>query len=133
MSTRANIHFNYPDGTVAANIYRHSDGYPDDDYGVLADLDRFFTEVEAQTDDTRYNDPTYLAAKFVVWQAGKNAKAAGFDYLAMKPGDGKLLNFLSVGIMLEDAGDAEFVYEIAATSGWDNKNRPAVTYHRPVR
>jgi hypothetical protein len=128
MSTRANIHFNYPSGQIAANIYRHGDGYPDDDYGVLADLDRFFTEVEAQTDDTRFNDPSYLAAKFVVWQAGKNAKARGFASAAMKPGDGKLLNFLSVGIVMEDAGDSEFVYEVTATSGWGSKDRPAVTY-----
>jgi hypothetical protein len=124
MSTRANIHFNYSTGETVANVYRHSDGYPE---GVLPDLDRFFSDVEAQTDDTRFNDPSYLAAKFVVWQAGENARMMvyGLPGAMVKP-----LNFLSVGIMNQDAGDAQYVYDVTTAEGQDS--RPTVT-HREAR
>jgi hypothetical protein len=112
MSTRCNIHFTDSRGGVEANIYRHSDGYPD---GVLPDLDRFFAAVEAQTSDTRFNDPSYLAAKFVVWQAGEYAHG------------GQPLDFISLGIMGADAGDGEFVYTVTCSDGYPPK-RPAVTY-----
>lgn len=129
MSTRANIHFNYYDGTVAANVYRHSDGYPDDKQGngVLPDLERFFADVEKQTDNTRFNDATYLAAKFVVWQAGENARAYAFNYVLGRPAEVKPLNFLGVGIMLQDAGDASFIYEVTESR---DGGRPLVTYRK---
>lgn len=122
MSTRCNIHFCYGDGTVEANVYRHSGGYPD---GVLPDLDRFFTAVEEQTDgDTRFGDPAYLAAKFVVWQAAENA----WDYDWSKADGPRVkappLKFLSVGIVSRDAGDGEFVYTLTCSGN----GRPAVTY-----
>lgn len=125
MSTRCNIHFNYYDGKTAANIYRHSDGYPD---GVLPDLERFFADVEAQTDDTRFSDASYLAAKFVVWQATENAQIWAFDYITGKPGEVKPLNFLGVGVVMQDAGDGEYVYEVTEAR---NGGRPTVT-HRKV-
>ena len=123
MSTRCNIHFNYSDGTVAANIYRHCDGYPD---GVLPDLARFFQDVQDQTDDTRFNDPPYLAAKFVVWQAAKNAESQAFDYRTGKIDPSKIrpLNFISLGVVSQDAGDGEYVYEVTATT---NGGLPVVT------
>lgn len=124
MSTRANIHFNYRNGETAANIYRHGDGYPD---GVLPDLDKFFTAVEEQTEDTRFSDASYLAAKFVVWQAGENAKMRAYDFRTGQPGEVKPLDFLSVGIMSEDADDGEYVYEVTETGN----GRPTVT-HRKV-
>lgn len=130
MSTRANIHFNYRDGTTAANIYRHGDGYPD---GVLPDLDKFFAAVEEQApDDTRFNDASYLAAKFVVWQAGEIAKMYAFDFKTGKPGEVKPLNFLSVGIVMQDAGDGEYVYEVTEVNGYDN-GRPTVTHRKAKR
>lgn len=124
MSTRANIHFNYSNGETAANIYRHADGYPD---GVLPDLDRFFAAVEAQTEDTRFSDASYLAAKFVVWQAGENATMQAYDFRTGQPGEVRPLDFLSVGIMSEDASDGDFVYEVTETGN----GRPTVT-HRKV-
>lgn len=124
MSTRCNIHFTDKTGEIEANIYRHGDGYPD---GVLPDLERFFAEVEAQTKDTWFNDPSYLAAKFVVWQAGENARIAAFDYMTGKQGEVKPLDFLSVGIVSADAGDGEYVYTVECSPGYPPR-RPSVTW-----
>lgn len=109
MSTRCNIHFDSEYGT-AANIYRHCDGYPAD---VQADLQKFFDAVESQTSDTRFSDPEYLAAKFVVWEATKDY---GFR-------SGKLLDFLGVGIMTQDAGDGAYIHTVLC----GNSGRPVVT------
>lgn len=121
MSTRCSIHFTYPDSTeVQANVYRHSDGYPD---GVLPDLEQFFADVEAQTKDTRFSDPTYLAAKFVVWQAGKMAEI-GARYRFEGGNDVRPLDFLSVGVQITDPGDIEYVYTVEC----GGSGRPKVTY-----
>lgn len=118
MSTRCNIHFADKWGDVA-NIYRHTDGYPDGESGVLADLGRFFAAVEEQTaatGDTRFDDPEYLAARFVVWQASQNACPDG------------PLSFISVGVTCTDAGDAAYIYRVV--SGGDRAMRPAVEYRK---
>jgi hypothetical protein len=115
MSTRASIHFTSKGHEeIEANVYRHSDGYPDTEYGVPADLDRFFQDVEKQTGgDTRFNDPSYLAAKYVVWQAGQYA------------GDKKRpLSFLSVGVQVSDPGDIEYIYTVESQP----QGRPVVTW-----
>ena len=70
MSTRATIHFQEY-GHTAAIVYRHSDGYPD---GLGADLQRFFSEVQETVKDTRFGDPRYLAAKWVVWDASQHSQ-----------------------------------------------------------
>jgi hypothetical protein len=116
MSTRCTIHFQY-NGHTEAIVYRHSDGYPGGEYGVLADLRRFFDEVEAQTNDTRFSDPPYLAAKFVVWQAEENSDNSDPEIN---------LDFLGVGVVLEDPGDIEWRYFVDYTLG----SRPAVNYER---
>ena len=100
MSTRCNIHFVGYQGQLCANIYRHSDGYPDGKHGVPADLVKFFNELEDQTQDRRYGDPEYLAAKFLVWQASQYST------------EGKPLEFLSVSPCITDHGDIEFVYTV---------------------
>lgn len=110
MSTRCNIHFNGWGRTVA-NIYRHSDGYPE---GVLPDLQSFFEAVETQTRDTRFDDAGYLAAKFVVWQANQFQR-------------GQPLNFLSLGVCIEDHTDIEYVYEVNCEEHEEN-GRPIVTH-----
>jgi hypothetical protein len=68
---------------------------------VPADLGRFFDAVKAQTKDTRFDDPEYLAAKFVVWQAGENA------YNPEHP-----LDFLSIGVASGLHGDEEYEYQV---------------------
>lgn len=126
MSTRSTTHFCYGDETQAI-IYRHPDGYPE---GHGRDLQRFFADVEAQTADTRYTDPSYLAAKLVVWLAGEfavnyvseaeaerqgivkeweEAPVAWGDTRAMP---GQPLDFLSVGVMKQDPGDIEYRYKV---------------------
>lgn len=114
MSTRCNIHFSY--GTdIVANVYRHSDGYPEGPHGVPASLKRFFEDVEVQTKDRRFGDPSYLAAKFVVWQASQYATPC------------KPLEFLSVGVAMKDAGDGEYIYTVDCSElGPDG--RPSVTW-----
>jgi hypothetical protein len=118
MSTRCNIHFT-DRGHVLANVYRHTDGYPDGESGVMADLARFLDDVEAQTTDTRFADPSYLAAKFVVWQAAQWAS------------DGKPLEFLGLGVCTGDAGDGAYVYtvECGQSSGYPSP-RPKVTVRK---
>jgi hypothetical protein len=113
MSTSAIIQFTDNDGDEAY-IYRHSDGYPDSDDGVLADLQKFFRAVKEQTSDTRFNQPSYLAAKFVVWQAGQNSV----------PGS---LAFLSVGIVSKETGWGEYIYTVNCAK-MDKNKFPTVTY-----
>src|SRR5208282_3407867 len=99
MSTRATIHFTYGDRTEAI-VYRHGDGYPE---GLGKDLQEFFSTVKAQTDDTRFGDSSYLAAKWVVYDADR------LRHLLHKPA---LLDFLSIGIVMEDPGDIEYRYTV---------------------
>lgn len=124
MGTRTNIHFNYGK-EVAANIYRHYDGYPGKvdengeqvEYGVLPDLLRFFRDVKAHAvaHGPRFGDPTYLAAKFVVWQARENTKKHTYN-----PDTGEMevsgsthhLDFLSLGVCVEDLGGIAYIYEV---------------------
>jgi hypothetical protein len=132
MGTRCNIHFN--DGeTVCANIYRHYDGYPgkvvdgkEVEGGVLPDLLTFFTELLENVRDHRFTDPTYLAAKFLVWQAKQNARVYNVETgeYADAP---HYLEFLSVGITLHDAGDGEFIYELDCEDR-DAKGCPSIRW-----
>jgi hypothetical protein len=119
MSTRCTIHFHgYGTPDIRAIIYRHCDGYPDGEHGVPADLERFFKEVESQTRDTRFSDPSYLAAKFVVWQAGEFARD-----------DSRPLDFLSVGVVMQDPGDIEYRYHVTCGTDW-NGSRPEVNWEK---
>ena len=109
MSTRATVHFQ-KDGVTRAIVYRHSDGYPE---GLGEDLKIFFAGAEKLA-DRRFNDPTYLAAKFVVWQAGQYARSDS------------PLDFLSIGVMMEDPDDIEYRYLL----GCDNSNAPKITIEK---
>jgi len=104
MSTRCVIEFAWKD-TPVAYIYRHSDGYPDSEHGVPADLCRFLLEVDTTLADKRFGDPEYLAAKFVVWQAAQF---------------GSGLDFLSLGITTgveEKHEDINYVYRVSSQEG----------------
>src|SRR5437773_9399045 len=118
MSTRCTIHFEQY-GKTQAIIYRHADGYPEG--GVLPDLDEFFTAVEAQTKDTRFDDASYLAAKFVVWQAGQYAYHFNAKY-EREPS--QPLDFLGVAPVMGDPGDIEFRYHVQCSGS----SRPQVTW-----
>ncbi len=115
MSTRCVIGFygTHPsEGKPEALIYRHGDGYPDGKHGVPASLARLFVDVAAQTSDTRFDDPSYLAAKYVVWQAG--------EYASDKA---KPLAFLSLGIVMNEPGDIEYRYAVVCLG---RRGTPAV-------
>jgi hypothetical protein len=126
MSTRANIHFVgiYGDTEhIASNIYRHSEGYPS---GLGADLHKFLDEV-AKLKDTRFSDPEYLAAKFLVWQAGeyntdyvKNETTGEWETVRCK----SPLEFLSVSPCIKDHGDIEYIYKVV--SSHERGERPKV-------
>lgn len=135
MSTRCLIHFcrgKDTDGSwnVSATIYRHNDGYPE---GVKPDLKQFFIDVDAQTDDRRFGDASYLAAKFVVWQANENNEIET-KYLQAGAKNGRL-NFISLGIVPtniapKDIG-AEYEYYVDCSKK-DAQGRPKVT-HKSVK
>lgn len=114
MSTRANIHFVYGDSDrIDANIYRHSDGYPS---GLGVDLHRFLDEV-GKLNDTRFGDPEYLAAKFLVWQAKEYAELNNRSPYRQETTGPAYLNFLSVAPCIEDHGDIEYIYKVACSNG----------------
>lgn len=121
MSTRATIHFcdtgcNKP----TAIIYRHGDGYPD---GLGKDLAQFVEDVKAQTQDRRFDDASYLAAKWVVWDANYHA-TMGFGDDGWKKGEPKPLDFLGVGIVDDDPGDIEHRYTVIADG------KPTITHEK---
>lgn len=126
MSTRSSTHFMMGD-KIKANVYRHTDGYPE---GHGIDIHKFFQDVEWQTTDTRFNDPTYLAAKMVVWLAAKMAPYSHSmyefsDVERLKEAKSEPLNFLSVGVQITDPLDIEYIYEIHCDK-FDTKGRPIV-------
>lgn len=131
MSTRCVINFSDGPTRLVAKVYRHCDGYPDGDSGILADLQRFFADVESQTNDTRFDDAAYLAAKYVVWQASRNAYTYNLVNGKMRRVKAKPLDFLSVGILVADPGDIEYVYTVDCDRH-DASGRPVVTHRRLV-
>lgn len=96
MSTRGTVHFHYLNRKASAIVYVHCDSFPS---GLGKDLKEFFKEV-AKLGDTRFDDPNYLAAKWVVYKAEQNAVSKN------------RLNFLGVGIVMDDPGDIEYRYHV---------------------
>ena len=123
MSTRSTTHF-IAGGHEAAIVYRHADGYPE---GHGKDLQEFFEAVEADTKDTRFSDPSYLASKLVVWLARKFAVTYDREnnYEPVSHADERPLDFISVGICLQDPTDIEFLYEVDC-GRFDDRKRPTV-------
>jgi hypothetical protein len=122
------VHFVDTDGELAARVYRHYDGYPEGESGVLADLERFFGDVEKDAPgDTRFNDPEFLAAKFLVWQAWRNAHTHNLKRSGefAKP---KRLAFTGVAPAQEDHADCEYVYEVRTNDRILGGPRPSVTW-----
>lgn len=122
MSTRSTIHFIEGERTTAI-VYRHSDGYPT--VGGR-DILRFFEAVREQTKDTRFDDPAYLAAKFVVFLAGEFAPMQTYRDGAYHPEEAKPLNFLSVGVVMRDPFDIEYRYLVDCARQIDDPPRPYV-------
>lgn len=112
MSTRSTTHFvdTALDEAPTAIVYRHSDGYPE---GAGSDILRFIEEVR-QLPDSRLGDPSYLAAKYVVFLAREFS--VDYDWSTTPPTEtpkASRLDFLSVGIVRNDPGDIAYRYTVA--------------------
>lgn len=119
MSTRSTTHFtDYSDplGTKpVAIVYRHADGYPE---GAGADILKFLEEVKRDVPDTRFDDPSYLAAKYVVFLAREFSVDYNFGTSPVTTvPKASRLDFLSVGIMSKDPGDIEYRYTVVCGRG----------------
>ena len=135
MSTRSTTHFTLG-RTPRAIVYRHADGYPS---GAGADLLEFLRAVQLQTPDTRFSDPSYLAAKYVVFLAERFAVDYEWtgDGVTSTPRKNRL-DFISVGVCLEDPGDIEYRYVVDCATRRDPEEglpcgRPSIRVeHRDV-
>ena len=97
MATRSVVDFICSDRTVA-RVYRHWDGHPRE---AGADLLRFL-DWESGLADSRANDPSMLAARYVVFLAG-----------LFRDVDADPLNFLSVRIVpADELWGAEYAYRV---------------------
>ena len=107
MSTRSTTHFTHGDGQApTAIIYRHGDGYPD---VAGVDILRFLDEC-AKLKAPRFRDPSYLAAKYVVFLADMFNYDWDENLNQIKPKS--RLEFISVGVTQQDPGDIEYRYVI---------------------
>ncbi len=117
MSTRSTTHFKWKseDESPAAIVYRHPDGYPEGHGRFLVE---FLDDLEANVTDTRFTDPTYLAARLVVALAREfNVKHTFDDGKFVTTPNDHPLDFLSIGVVMEDPGDIEYRYEIICSGG----------------
>jgi hypothetical protein len=101
------VHFQFGEGEPFAIIYRHYDGY-----ALKEDLERFLQDAKNELKDTRFYDPEYLAAKYVVWQANEYAEG------------GSRLNFTGLGISTEDHGDVEYICKVKCSNS--NEEMPEI-------
>lgn len=122
MSTRCTTHFHDSGNDKAcAIIFRHTDGYP---AVAGADILKFFGAIEEQAShDTRFNDASMLAARYVVFLSREftttyKGKGEWENY-----GNERPLDFLSVRVLDQDTLDTEFTYHVHCESG----DRPRVT------
>lgn len=118
MLTRCNIYF-VEGSEILANVYKHCDGYPD---SVMPDLGNFFDEVEKQTQDTRFNDAEYLAAKYLVWKAK--------CYTDSYQNQANYLAFLGLGVCDQDHGDIEYIYTVDCSKLDPVTKHPTVSYKK---
>lgn len=106
MSTRSTTHFTHGDGDPTAIIYRHPDGYPE---CAGVDILRFLEEC-AKLKDSRFGDPSYLAAKYVVFLADHFNYTYDQSFAKIRPAS--RLEFISVGVVMADPGDIEYRYVV---------------------
>ncbi len=115
MSTRSTTHFTDGRKSPIAIIYRHSDGYPE---GAGVDIHRFLDEC-AKLNDPRFGDPSYLAAKYVVFLADMFNNVYNTEKYERPE---SRLQFISVGVLSKDPGDVAFRYVVDCSTG----QRPTV-------
>lgn len=117
MSTRSTTHFVNSQFInpvtklpyLSAIIYRHSDGYPE---GAGLDLFKFLKRCK-KLKDSRLTDSSFLSARYVVFLGEMFA----VDWMKRdangKPKSNKdRLDFISVGVMMQDPLDIEYRYVV---------------------
>jgi hypothetical protein len=120
MSTSCKVHFKAEGDNEISTIYIHADGYPHGTNGMLSKLERFLNDVEEQCVDTRFHDPSYLAAKFVVWSA--------FDgVVELSKAFSNPLNFLGIGVIPYNS-DIAVHHEYFVICPPIGQGRPATLY-----
>lgn len=72
MGDRGTVRFEDQDGTVYANVYTHWFGSR-----IPEVLDQFFEAEESGARDSRYADPSYLAARFVEFASDGSGMGIG--------------------------------------------------------
>ena len=78
-------------------------------------------------DDSRFNSPAYLSAKYVVFLGEMFAtKYIGGKY---EPAEDRL-DFLGVGVLMEDPGDIEYRYVVECNNLY-NKVLPVIRCESP--
>src|SRR5512146_1510510 len=108
MSTRSTTHFTDGDETKpVAIIYRHSDGYPE---GAGKDL-RDFLRACQKLKDSRLDDPSYLAAKYVVFLADKFVRRYDYGKNQEIPSPNPR-HLRAVGDLMQDPVDIAYRYVV---------------------
>jgi hypothetical protein len=123
VSTRCTTHFHsdYGRNEVEAIVFRHTDGYPKE---AGADLLKFFDAIEAQAPhDTRFDDASMLAARYVVFLSRMFTRTYTGGGEWENYGNERPLDFISVRVLQEDTADTEYVYHVYCKEG----GRPKVT------
>lgn len=120
MSTRCVIAFHYGNSeSPIALIYKDYDGHPE---SVAFVLTSFFDDVETQCgprpDDNRFTDPSFLAAKYIVWQAAEYARESD-----------KPMDFSGVAPVLSIPRDVEWIHTVRCSDDRSTErcSRPTVT------
>lgn len=125
MSTRCQIRFQ--DEYEVAQIYRHYDGYPDGQAGVISDLKKLKDYLEKTG---MFRGPAYLASQFIFWHK-MNFLVSMKDHWGIEsledildPEKGDLPTFM-LGHGVEDPkagihGDEEYLYiiELLPSGEW---------------
>lgn len=124
MATRSLTEFAHNTGEVVAVVYKHWDGNPD---AMMPLFTRFFDRCAALS-SPRFDDPFYLAAKWVVFLAEEDH--AGRDDYTDDP-----LDFLGVGITAPGIEAYEdYVYTVTSQTEHHTFDvvRPVVTYREAL-
>jgi hypothetical protein len=122
MSTRCHIIVECPEWKTQTILYRHSDGYPEGQHGVLASLVPFVKRFM----ENRGWDPCYLPAQILADQihqsreymrrhyqeSADEAKSTDMkDYYLKRLAESEN-DFLGFGISDQIHGDVEFIYRV---------------------
>lgn len=95
---------------TTATVYKHWDGYPE----AMVPMFHEFLRRVGRLGDTRFGDPSHLAAKWVVFLADHyNSRYDSTTGRDVK--NDSYLDFLSVGIVNHEPGDIEYRWYVDCT------------------